>query len=414
MMRSVRHQRLRDSIVRVALAVLGVAVLAAPVAFLIRLRPRVSVAVRTVTAQANPRLTPAAAAIRTVPTPLRPVPARVRVPTAARPDAPTGGLSRALGQMMVGRFAGVTPTRTFLRRIEAGQIGGVILFADNLVSGPAATRALTQQLQRAARQGGNPPLLIMTDQEGGDVRRLPGPPALSAGAMDTTAIAFAQGQATGQLLRSAGINVDLAPVADVTGPDGSFIGTRAFGNSPTVVASHACAFASGLASQGVAYTLKHFPGLGKAVTSTDNGPVSIDASAMELRNDYAAYLTCASNPRALVMVSSAIYPNLTGPLPAVMSPLTYQQELRIAVPRATVPTISDDLQAPALAGQASPARRAINAGLDLALYAQDEQGSALAYQALKTDLKRGQISIDRVRTAATAIAALKRNLARPA
>lgn len=115
----------------------------------------------------------------------------------------------------------------------------------------------------------------------------------------------------------------------------------------------ACAFASGLASQGVAYTLKHFPGLGLAASSTDDGPVSIDAPAAALRQDYLAYLTCASNPLAIVMVSSAIYPKLTGTLPAVMSPLTYQRELRLAAPTRTVLTISDDLQARALSGQPS-------------------------------------------------------------
>ena len=52
----------------------------------------------------------------------------------------------------------------------------MILFAANIVS-RAQLRSLTGALQRAARAGGNPPLLIATDQEGGQVKRLPaGPP----------------------------------------------------------------------------------------------------------------------------------------------------------------------------------------------------------------------------------------------
>jgi hypothetical protein len=147
------------------------------------------------------------------------------------------------------------------------------------------------------------------------------------------------------------------------------------------------------------------------VTSTDSAPVSIDAPAAQLRDDYLAYLTCASNPLALVMVSSAIYPSLTGRLPAVMSRLTYQRELRLAARSATPPTISDDLQTPALAEQTSPARDAINAGLDMAMYAGTEAGSAEAYRVLRADLAHGELSVDRVRAAARAVMALKRKAA---
>ena len=110
------------------------------------------------------------------------------------------------------------------------------------------------------------------------------------------------------------------------------------------------------------------------------------------------------------MISSASYPNLTGPLPAVMSPLTYQRELRV-VSSATPPvTISDDLQAGALNGQPTPARAAINAGLDLLLYASTEDGSASAYQLLLADVDDGSISTARIRNAASAIASLKQTL----
>lgn len=313
--------------------------------------------------------------------------------------------------MIVARFAGREPSRFFLARIKSGQIGGVILFADNLSGSLAATRALTRRLQRVALRGGNPPLLIMTDQEGGSVRRLPGPPSLAASDMSSDTTARQQGQATGELLRSVGINVDLAPVADVAHIQGSFLGTRTFGSSPSLVAARACSFAQGLASQGVGYTLKHFPGLGRATSSTDTGPVSIDAPANALRQDYGPYMACASSPLAIVMVSSATYPDLSGPRPAVISPVTYQRELRIAIRGPAVVTVSDDLQAGALAGEVAPARQAIAAGLDLALYAQTEQASASAYSVLLANLKSGDISAHRIRDAFQTIQTLKHCLA---
>ena len=319
-------------------------------------------------------------------------------------------IARLLGQVIVARFDGTEPSEALLARIRSGQIGGVILFADNTVGGAAPTRALAAELQQAAQQGGNPPLLIMTDQEGGAVKRLAGPPDLAPAAMTSTSTALAQGTATGRLLRAAGINVDLAPVADVDRVPGSFLGSRSFGSDPSAVASLACAFAQGLQSQGVAYALKHFPGLGRAASSTDSGPVSVDATASEIRGDYLPYVACATGPLAMVMISNASYPNLTGPQPAVTAPLTYQNELRIVSPQAPVLTISDDLQAPALDGQPAPARAAINAGLDLLLYARTEDASAAAYQQLLADVRDGTISPVRIRAAAGAIAGLKRNL----
>ena len=113
------------------------------------------------------------------------------------------------------------------------------------------------------------------------------------------------------------------------------------------------------------------------------------------------------------MISSAIYPRLTGPLPAVMSPLTYQRELRIVNPQTPPPTISDDLQAPALDGEASPAQTAVNAGLDLLLYAQTQAGSASAYQLLLEKARSGAVSVSHIRRAAAAIVALKDELTSP-
>lgn len=420
--RSMRTQR---PAVRVLFTLAGLAAVAALGVFVVRGRHHTHAVALTATAPRRPR-GPASRPTAAPRPPLRP-PITNRWPNALNPTTGVGAarpggakvrhaepqatLDRTLGQLMVAKFAGDRPSRTFLQRIRLGQIGGVILFADNLVGGPTLIRAVTQDLQVAASQGGNPPLLVMTDQEGGAVRRIPGPPLLAPTEMGSAATAFQQGQAAGSLLRSVGINVDLAPVADVDADANSFLGTRAFGSSPALVADRACAFAAGLAKEGVGYTLKHFPGLGMATSSTDASPVSIEAPAAALRADYLAYAKCAKSPLAMVMVSSGIYPSLTGPLPAVMSPLTYQRELRIAAPQVNVPTISDDLQAPALADQPTPARTAINAGLDMAMYAQTEDASAEAYQLLEQDVADGQITPERLREAAQAALRLKQAIA---
>lgn len=316
-------------------------------------------------------------------------------------------LGKALGQMMVARFAGEDPAAGFLDRIRKGEIGGVILFEENLQGGRAAIAKRIDRLQSAALKGGNPLLLVMVDQEGGPVRRLPGPPRNAPRAMDSGEQAREEGEATGDLLHQLGINVDLAPVADVGHP-GSFLKSRTFSSSPAIAAERACEFSAGLQSEGVAATLKHFPGLGMAATSTDEATVTIEASPAEIRADYTPYRACGSQPLTLVMVDSAIYPSLTGPAPAVMSAKTYDHELPLA--GVTGVTISDALESPPIEAQTTPARHSVNAGLDLLLYAKSESTSAAAFSRLLEDAQTGAIDRQAIATAAAKILALKEQL----
>jgi beta-N-acetylhexosaminidase len=225
-------------------------------------------------------------------------------------------------------------------------------------------------------------------------------------------VARAEGEATGVALRSVGINVDLAPVADVERVTGSFLHTRAFGSNASRVAEDACSFAEGLASKGVGYTLKHFPGLGRALTNTDTQSTTIPTSAAGLRADYLPYQTCGAQPGALVMVSSAIYPGLGSSRPAVLTPQIYKSELPSATGSTPV-TISDDLQAAGLRDESAPAERAINAGLDLLLYAQTEAGSESAFHRLVEVAKAGGIKRESLEAARLAILVLKGTVAGP-
>ncbi|HEY5197135.1 MAG TPA: glycoside hydrolase family 3 N-terminal domain-containing protein, partial [Solirubrobacteraceae bacterium] len=175
-------------------------------------------------------------------------------------------VGRAVGQMIIAGFSGRKPAATLLARIHDGHVGGVILFGGNTGGGQAGTLRLVKSLQAAAASGHQPGLLIMTDQEGGAIRRLPGPPKLAASQMTSGRIAGQQGLAAGRYLAGAGVNVDLAPVADVRRNANGFLAVehRTFGSTAGDVAVRACAFAEGLGSAGVVSTFKHFPGLGMA------------------------------------------------------------------------------------------------------------------------------------------------------
>lgn len=314
--------------------------------------------------------------------------------------------------MIVARLTGTTAEPSVLDRIRAGEIGGVILYAESFASGTAQAAAMIEELQSAARSAGTWPLLVMTDQEGGEVRRIANaPPQLAPREMTSISIAHREGLETGSALRRIGLNVDLAPVSDVEQLADSFLGARSFGPEASAVGERACAFAEGLAQAGIAYTLKHFPGLGTAEGNTDDGPVTVETPANILRANYAAYRRCGRGSHALVMVSNAGYPTLTGnATPAVMSPEIFGREMTIA--RISAVTISDDLQAGALVDQVHPALHAINAGLDLLLYAQTPEASMEAYATLDADLELGKLSLRRVTEASEAIRQLKATLAR--
>lgn len=318
--------------------------------------------------------------------------------------------SQAVGQMIIATYQGRKPPASILAAVREGQVGAIILMGDNTAGGLKSVSAATAALQAAAQAGGNPGLLIMTDQEGGTVKRLPGPPLYPASGMSNPTLAAQQGAATAKLLKQVGVNVDLAPVADVSVADGFITKEhRAFGKTPAVVSAAACAFAQGLASGGVAYTLKHFPGLGAAIRSTDNVPVKINQSAAAISADDAAYRACGKGKLALVMVSSASYPKLSGDLPAVMSPSIYSSVLPsdgLVDPL----TISDSFETGAISPWTTPAKRAISAGLDMVMYPSYEADALNAYAGLLADVKDGALTLARVRAAAARVLTLKRAL----
>jgi beta-N-acetylhexosaminidase len=335
----------------------------------------------------------------------------VRASSASGSSGPTLSLAKQVGQLIIATYQGATPPASLLSAIRLGHVGAVILMGDNTTGGLRATKLATAQMQAAARQGGNAGLLIMTDQEGGTVKRLSGPPDHAAIDMANPSIAYAQGRATGELLRSAGVNVDLAPVADVIRVHG-FIQQegRSFGANPAVVANAACKFAAGLAGVGVAYTLKHFPGLGDAVATTDLHAVSVSESASDLYEDGAAYRHCGHGPLALVMISSASYLHLTGSVPAVLDPKIYSQVL--PQDRVTALPISDDFESGAIRAVSTqgPAKTAINAGLDMVMYADYESVALSAYTTLLADAHDGALSRNRVQAASYRVLQLKSHL----
>jgi beta-N-acetylhexosaminidase len=177
-------------------------------------------------------------------------------------------LERLAAACLFPGFAGLTVPDDLRRWLERG-LGGVVLFARNVCDRDQVA-ALTAAL-RAER----PELLIAVDEEGGDVTRLEAasgssyPGNLALGTVDDVGLTEQVAAAMGSDLAEVGINLDLAPVADVnSNPLNPVIGVRSFGADPALVARHVGAFVLGMQRRGVAACAKHFPGHGD--TSQDS------------------------------------------------------------------------------------------------------------------------------------------------
>jgi beta-N-acetylhexosaminidase len=239
------------------------------------------------------------------------------------------------------------------------------------------------------------------------------PPDLSPAEMaaEGAAATRKQGRKTGRALAKLGINVDLAPVADVPVVDGAFIESRAFGHHPGRVAKLVAAFGEGLANGGVAATAKHFPGLGRATENTDLAPSTVDATRHQIFAGLPPFRAAAEAGFGLIMVSNATYPAQDSEQPAALSRRIVSGMLRDQLAFNGV-VITDDLGAGAITGarydEGEAAVAAAKAGDDLLLFALSH-GEA-AHKALTHAIRRHDALRARAVDACARIEALRDGL----
>jgi beta-N-acetylhexosaminidase len=302
---------------------------------------------------------------------------------AAGQQAATAALSaqQLAGQRVIYSYSGLNPPASLISLIQHGEAAGVIFFGQN-ISSKAQIAAVIKRLEQADASPLNPvraPLLLMTDQEGGEVRRLPGQPYLSEKQIGANplspakALATQAGKGAAANLSSVGMNVNLAPVLDVYRKAGDFDDQfgRSYSMNPSVVSALGANMIKAQQAAGVAATAKHFPGLGAAAAAqdTDTGPVTLKLSLATIRGiDEAPFKAAISAGVKLVMVSWATYPSIQN-RPAGLSSKVVQGELRNRL-KFTGVTITDALEAGALKNYGTTQNRALlaaQAGMDLIL-----------------------------------------------
>jgi beta-N-acetylhexosaminidase len=329
------------------------------------------------------------------------------IPAAAPAADSALPLDQQVGQLIVLSFSGTVPPPYVLEALRERRAAGVILFRGNVAS-PVQLRTLTRQLRRAGR---NP--VIAVDQEGGDVRILPwAPPALSAPQQAAAGTVGRDARRAGLALRTAGVTVSLAPVADVPSVPGAALAGRSFSARPSRASEAVAAAVAGWRAGGVAPTVKHFPGLGGAKVNTDDGPVTIRRARAELMAvDVPPFAAAIAEGVPLVMASHARYPALDAKRIATQSRPIIGGLLRDELGyRGVVVTDSMEAAASLATGSITAAsERAVRAGADLLLLT--GRGSYRpVHEHLLEKARRSASFRQRVREAAARVLALKAGL----
>jgi beta-N-acetylhexosaminidase len=275
-----------------------------------------------------------------------------------------------IGQLVELGLAGDRLGPTEISMIRNDHIGSV-WFVDRSSAGVAGIHAVAAavQAQVSGASTANVRFFIAANQEGGLIQAMQGPGFSSmptAVVQGTWALPVLQSRAAawGQELRSAGINLNYAPVMDVVPPgtdaQNQPIGAlqREYGHDPATAGSHGAAFLRGMRQSSIAVSLKHFPGLGRVAgntdftTATDTKTTASDPYLQSFSQGIAANAD-------FVMVALAKYTQIDPNHLAAFSSIVMTQMLRGTMGFQGV-IISDDLGDTAAVASIPPGTRAID------------------------------------------------------
>lgn len=321
-----------------------------------------------------------------------------------------GQLRRAINATLMPGFPGPDLPGWLSAELADG-LGAVCLFGSNIVA-PGQVRGLTEAIHAA-----NPDAVVATDEEGGDVTRLhhrdgsPYPSMAYLGRLDDETLTETVGAAIGAELRTAGVDLNVAPDADVnSNPRNPVIGVRSFGADATLVARHVAAYTRGLQSAGVGASAKHFPGHGDTATDSHVSlpTVTADAGTLDVR-ELPPFDAAVRAGTLAVMTSHLLVPAIDSRWPTTFSSAVLGELRRRS--SFTGAIVSDALDmAGASAGRGVPAAAvlALAAGVDLLCLGNDLDHGQVARvrDEILGALASGRLSAERVFEAAGRVHAL--------
>src|SRR5579863_8841410 len=321
-----------------------------------------------------------------------------------------------LGQLIMVEYSDTNYSADLNYMVNNLHAGGVIMYEFQML-----TYNQTRQEIAAMQQHATFPLIISTDEEGGPyVHRLKNIYGLRMSATDiantgNVNVATQQGQNVAKDLLSLGINENLAPDVDVNLVNGYDMVTRTFGNDPNSVIKYAGAYMQALQNAGVIACIKHFPGLGDAVTDAHTGLPVVNRSKQQLYSVELApfkYFIQAQNPLdtpGMIMPTDVLMPAIDPVMPAELSHTFMTDILRKQLGFDGV-ALTDALYMQGISAKwtmPQAAVLALNAGNDMLLGPNGAGEMIAMLNGIKQALKDGTLSKARVDEAVTRIIALK-------
>lgn len=313
-------------------------------------------------------------------------------------------LEEKIGQLLMVGFYGTEPSPEIKELIEEKHIGGVIYFDRNMAT-PKQVAELSNSLQQSAITISHElPLMIAVDQEGGDILRMrsqvsPIPSQQRLGQLASQHV-YNVAKINGSELSAMGININFAPVLDLSNTD-----TRSFGKDPNKVYEYGRNAIKGLNDMGITGALKHFPGNGRSAIDPHVETSSVTADQLDLENSdifpFKKMIQTVDHQNFFIMVTHIKYPAYDKEKPASLSKVIIQDLLRKKLGYEGI-VVTDDLEMGAVNKYYSykdMGKEAILAGADLLLICHEYQHQLAVYNGLLGSVKNGEIPEARINEA---------------
>ena len=355
-------------------------------------------------------------------------PAPTATATATATDGALAGwsLEEKVGQLMMVGVDAQAPKQSSNEAVDTHHVGNIFI-AGRTTAGSQATQKVISSFTSKVGPGTThaTPMLVATDQEGGEVQVLAGsgfsdiPSALDQSAQPRDQL-VASARTWGKELADVGVNMNLAPVADLVDiarpasnePIGRW--GREYGHDAATVSSQAGAFAEGMQASKVIPTYKHFPGLGRVTANTDTSANVVDSTTNRSTDAAVSVIFGAAIAAGaqVIMVSSATYALIDASAPAVFSSKIVTDMLRTEMGFSGV-VITDDVSAAVQVQGVTAGDRAvqaIRAGCDIVLASAEPAVAADMVKALIAAAQSDPAFAARVDESAARVLALKGSL----
>lgn len=323
-------------------------------------------------------------------------------------------LDEKIGQMVLVGFEGYTVNDATRRLIEDYHVGGFILFERNIRDVEQLVDLLNEL--KNINTVNKMPLFISTDEEGGRVSRMPKefkklPPNKTIGDINNGDFSFEIGSIIGEELKGLGLNMDFAPVLDInSNPNNPVIGSRSFGDNIEIVTKLGIRTMEGIASEGIIPVIKHFPGHGDTSVDSHLDLPCINNDLERLQDlEFVPFKEAIDNGADVVMVAHILFSQLDEENPASLSKTIITDILRDHMEFDGV-VITDDMTMGAIVdnyGMGEAAVKSIVAGTDIVLICHQYENQISAINAIKTAVKDGTISEERIDESVYRILSLK-------